>query len=333
MNILMQYKYTILVTTLSVFFLTSCGGDSSPDEEVPATGSLILAITDAPVDEASNVVVTFSGVEIKPASGSSFTVTFDAPMEIDLLALQGGGSNLLLNGLEVEAGQYNWIRLLVEAERNTLDSYLQSVADDPNSRTSLWVPSGSQTGLKLNHSFVIAAGGNADLTIDFDLRKSITNPVGQENDYILKPSLRIVDNNVVGEIAGIVAPGLLINEDSTGLNTCSDSSAVYVFAADMTGESPADAQIDDLDGVDTDGADPITTATVQLAQDGIYQYSVAYLSAGFYTIAFTCHSADDVADEDNSDIMVFIGTTTLEVLPDTTTEHDFNIETEEAPAQ
>ncbi|MFT5521565.1 MAG: hypothetical protein ACI9IA_002166 [Enterobacterales bacterium] len=322
MNIFTQYKYRLLVTTLSFFILSACGGGSTPEEVSVPMGSLVLAITDAPVDEASNVVVKFTGVEIKPASGTSITVIFSEPMEIDLLALQGGGSELLLNGLQVEVGEYNWMRLLVEAEKNTFDSYLQIDADDDGSRTSLWIPSGQQTGLKLNHSFVISAGGNTDLTIDFDLRKSITNPVGQENDYILKPSLRIVDNNAVGEIAGTVAEGLLVNVDSTGVNSCSASSAVYVFAADVSGEAPADAEPDDIDGDDTDGADPITTAIVEMAQDGTYQYSVAFLSEGFYTIAFTCNAGDDVADEDNTDVE-FLGTITVEVVAESTTEHNF----------
>jgi hypothetical protein len=326
MNISTQFKYKLLVTILSAVFLTGCGGESTPEEVVPTTGSLVLAITDAPVDDASNVVVRFTGVEIKPASGNSITVIFETPMEIDLLALQGGGSSLLLNGLQVEAGQYNWIRLLVDAEKGILDSYLQAVVDDSGTRTSLWVPSGSQTGLKLNHSFVISAGGNTDFTIDFDLRKSITNPVGQENDYILKPSLRIVDNNLVGEISGTVAAALMVNEDSTGENTCSDSSAVYVFAADVSGEVPVDAMVGDLDADDTDGVDPITTAIVELAQDETYQYSVAFLSEGFYTIAFTCNSGDDVAEEDNSGVVTFVGITTVEVVADTSTEHNFIVE-------
>ena len=88
MNIFTQYKYRLLVTTLSFFILSACGGDSTPEEvSVPIPmGSLVLAITDAPVDEASNVVVRFTGVEIKPASGSSITVPFDIAKEIDLLA-------------------------------------------------------------------------------------------------------------------------------------------------------------------------------------------------------------------------------------------------------
>lgn len=322
-----QYKYSFIFSILPLVFVTACGGGSVKDPAL-TTGKLILAITDAPVDGASNVSVRFNGVEVKPASGDSISFDF-AARDIDLLSLQGGGSKIMLDEVPLEAGQYNWIRLKVIAEKNTIDSYLQTEVDNPDSRVSLWIPSGSETGLKLNHSFVVAVGGITDFTIDFNLRKSITNPVGQANNLILKPSLRIVDNNAVGEIFGMVDATMLSNIDSVStLETCSDRSAVYVFAADMSGTDPTDAivdDVDDIDGVDVglDGADPITTALVEMAQDETYQYSVAFLSPGFYTIAFTCNAGDDVADEDNSDVVTFTGTTTVEVVANNTTTHNF----------
>jgi len=316
MNIFTQYKYRLLVTTLSFFILSACGGGSTPEEVSPPMGSLVLAITDAPIDGASNVVVKFTGVEIKPASGESIHFDF-AEKDIDLLALQGGGSEIILSNVTLEAGQYNWIRLKVIAEKNEFDSYLQEEADgqgNPGDQISLWIPSGSETGLKLNHSFVVAVGNITDFTIDFNLRKSITDPVGQPDNLILKPSLRIVDNNKVGEIAGTVEAAMLSNIVND-TETCSDNSAVYVFeAVDLA----TNTIVDDIDGAD----DPIATAPVEMAQDGTYQYSVAFLSEGFYTIAFTCNGGDDVANEDNTDVE-FLGTITVEVVADTTTEHNF----------
>ena len=316
MNIFTQYKYRLLVTTLSFFILSACVGGSTPEEVSPPMGSLVLAITDAPIDGASNVVVKFTGVEIKPASGESIHFDF-AEKDIDLLALQGGGSEIILSNVTLEAGQYNWIRLKVIAEKNEFDSYLQEEVDgqgNPGDQISLWIPSGSETGLKLNHSFVVAVGNITDFTIDFNLRKSITDPVGQPGNLILKPSLRIVDNNKVGEIAGTVEAAMLSNIVND-TETCSDNSAVYVFeAVDLA----TNTIVDDIDGAD----DPIATAPVEMAQDGTYQYSVAFLSEGFYTIAFTCNAGDDVADEDNTDVE-FLGTITVEVVADTTTEHNF----------
>jgi len=58
------------------------------------------------------------------------------PRQIDLLALT--------------AGDYSWIRLKVNAARGLIDSYIDLLDD---TRHSLYVPSGSQSGLKLNHGF------------------------------------------------------------------------------------------------------------------------------------------------------------------------------------
>lgn len=189
------------------------------------TGLFTLGVTDAPVDSASEVNVQFSGVEIKPANGNAILYTFD-PRTIDLLSLQGGASELLLENIELEAGQYNWIRLQVNAERNTEDSYL---VDENGNRTSLWVPSGSSSGLKLNNSFVVTSGGTSDFTIDFDLRKSITNPVGQ-SDYILKPRLRIVDNSEVGEISGTVDVDLIIDPNPDAEGDLADNVTTHNFS-------------------------------------------------------------------------------------------------------
>lgn len=320
MNNSQRYFPPFLLLFLSLFLVAGCG--SSHKEEEPMTGRLSIGLTDAPVDYAAIVNVHFTGIEIKPESGNSIMFEFDTPMDINLLELQGGGNILIMDNIEVPAGLYNWVRLLVVAERDTLDSYIQTEADNTDSRESLWIPSGGQTGLKLHNNFIIPFGGSANFTIDFDLRKSVTHPKGLDGNYILKPSLRIVDNNEVGEIAGTVDASLLSNIVDD-VETCSSSSAVYIFDADMSGDTPADAIIDDIDDIETDGISPISSATVELAQDEVYQYSAAFLSAGYYTVAFTCNAADDNADEDNSDVVTFYGVTTVEVVADTTTIHNF----------
>jgi hypothetical protein len=130
--------------------LGGCDDDSG-------TGKLSLAITDAPVDGATAVVVQFTGVEVKPAEGSARSFTFDAPRQIDLLALTGTDSELLLDEVEVPAGRYNWVRLAVDADEDGVtDSYIDL---DDGSRHELEVPSGAETGLKLVSGFRVPAGG------------------------------------------------------------------------------------------------------------------------------------------------------------------------------
>ena len=83
--------------------LGACGGGGGSD-----TGRLSLAVTDAPVDEASSVVVQFSGVAFKRAGAAPELVQnlTPSPRQLDLLQYQGGRAALLLDGVTLPAGEY-----------------------------------------------------------------------------------------------------------------------------------------------------------------------------------------------------------------------------------
>ena len=152
-----------------LFALAGCGGGDSST----AQGTLSLGVTDAPVDNANRVVVEFTGVSVKPADGEAEVFDFDTPRQIDLLALQGGETELLLDDVVLNAGDYEWIRLTVNAGMNASDSFIEL---EDGSVHALFIPSGNQTGLKLVRGFVVPVNASADFTIDFDLRKSVVDP-------------------------------------------------------------------------------------------------------------------------------------------------------------
>jgi hypothetical protein len=293
--------------------LVACGGGGG-DGGSSATGTLDLAITDASVDAAKAVVVEFTGVQLQHAGGERVDFDFvDAsdnpePRQIDLLALTGGTTELLLDGVTLTAGDYSWIRLKVNAERGVIDSYIDLL---DGSRHSLYVPSGAQSGLKLNRGFNVPEDGMASFTIDFDLRKSVHKPSVLEADYILRPTLRLVDDNTDGALRGTVT-GFESEAD------CNDNleniGAVYVF-------DDTDA-VDDLDGT----GDPVTSAKVP--NDGVNAYTVAFLPEGDYRIAFTCDADIDDnekdADTEPGDGPVdLVGETVVTITAEKTTEHDF----------
>lgn len=130
-----------LAAALACALLAGCGGGSGGTSE-PLSGTLSLAVTDAPVDDVSEVVVQFTGVRVKPRSGEAIEIDFGAPLNIDLLSLTGENSATLLNGEPLPAGEYDWIALEVNAELDTeFDSYV--LAND-GGMIELEVPSGSQ---------------------------------------------------------------------------------------------------------------------------------------------------------------------------------------------
>ena len=265
---------------LALAMCAACGGggSSSPSLSAPPVGKLNLRITDSPVTSAKRVVVQFTGLEIKPSAAADPVVFDFAPRQIDLLALDGGGSEVLLSGETLPAGDYDWIRLKVNAGKDGSDSFIEL---DDGSVHPLFIPSGNQTGLKLIQGFTIGAGSTHDFTIDFDLRKSVIHPPGLGDPYLLKPVLRLVDNLQVGTLEGTVANALIVDG-------CKP--AVYLY-------SGAGVVPDDVGSA----TPPLTTTAVTLDNTtGDYRYKLAFVPVGANTVAFTCASDRDAADADDA---------------------------------
>lgn len=269
----MRYHQKLLMIA-GLGALISCGSGSDSDE----SARFSLAVTDAPIDQATQVVVQFTAIELKPRNGSSVVINLASPQSIDLLDLQNGETATLLDQHTIAAGQYDWLRLAVNAEfDNVYDSYI--VFD--NLQHELFVPSGAQTGLKLNQGFTVAEGQTARFVIDFDLRKSIVEPVGQPG-YFLKPTLRLIDLQQVGALSGEIAEARIIS-----LCQGEELGAVYVYRG-------ADVMPDDVDGRDPE---PLTSVLVY-RDDERYRYHVGFLATGNYTAAYTCDAVNDLPESD-----------------------------------
>jgi hypothetical protein len=264
--------------------LAGCGGGDSMSLG-PQSSTLSLSLTDGPLSTATKVWVQFAGVEIKPVNGSAQVINFGTPKGFDLLLLQRGNAAMLLNDTTVVAGNYEWIRLILDPAANT------SYVEDGTGKHYLRIPSGAETGLKLVRGFTMPAGGRADFTIDFVLDKSIIMPPGQAPDYMMKPVLRITDNMQVGVIAGAFAVNTL-----AGLPACTGKApSVYLYTG--SGIAPDDIFNPLNGGTDTAPAvDPLVTATASLAS-GVYSYRIGYVPVGTYTVAFTCDNDDPSVDE------------------------------------
>lgn len=324
----------MLLLSLAALGLAACGGGSGSGGN---TGTLKLGISDAPVDAADAVVVQFSGVELKPMNGNAFSIDFASPKTIDLLALQGTNRAMLLDGETIPAGEYEWMRLKVNADPNVAgDSYVTV----DGAQCEMRIPSGAETGLKLVRGFTIGVGTITDFTIDFDLRKSVVRPPGQHTmvescggqAYMLKPAMRIVDNLQVGTISGTIDPTLVslkCGADATVSKVAPGN--VYLFGP-YTDTVPVP---DDVDGITTDGADPITSAMVVSGANG-NTYTIGFVPAGNYVVAYTCDPDQPDVDADAVDtpagadeVVTFtpdLGTTTT-VTANQTKTVDFTVPT------
>jgi hypothetical protein len=265
----MKFINRIVLVTLFLT-LTSCGGS-----EDNSLNWLKLSITDAPVLDAKTVVIAFDKIELKH-SDQTYTIDFSTNelgyRAIDLLSLQGALQEELFNQ-EFLVGDYQWIRIIITTADGA--SYIEL---NDGSVHDLEIPSGSQSGLKLNQGFTLPAFGNADFTLDFDLSKSLV--VTGNGKYHLKPVIRMVDNTEAGHIHGDIATALMDQ------NNCQDAS-VYLFDG-------SDSEFDDLGSA----SEPLTSAIVTYNDvDMLYQYEIGFVPFGDYSLHLLCNPDDPELDE------------------------------------
>ena len=271
----------------------ACSGTSSPST---GTGTVSLAVSDTAAQHATHVCVEFTDIEFKRAGAENRVFVFDPPQKVNLLEYQGVDAAPLLVDEELEAGEYQWVRIGVNAERgagNGAGAGPMDALDDCSGTGSyilfdegpmhgLYIPSGAESGLKLNRGFTLPVNGSADFVAEWDLMKTIHAPPGLEPDYIMRPTVRLMDQTRTGSIAGEVMALAM----QTG---CMPS--VYVFE---TGVTPDDIE----DDADDPAEDPVAAAMVAMREeDGRFRYEVGPLLEGEYDVAFTCDEDDNSADE------------------------------------
>jgi len=192
----MTKKMSLMMAALATVALLIIGGCSSSPTSSNQTGTLNLRLVDSPADfQQVNIVV--SRVDVH-ASGSDsangwFTIN-DVPATYDLLTLRNGASQVLGNR-QLAVGKYTQIRLIIAAGSNV-------VVNDTT--YPLQIPSGMQTGIKLNSEFDIAAGKLYELVLDFNADRSIH--MTGNGVYMLKPVIRVQAVVTSGSISGIVLP-------------------------------------------------------------------------------------------------------------------------------
>lgn len=296
--------------------LVACGGGGGGNES--GNGSLSLGVTDAPVDHADAVVVSFIGVELLDAQGGvSRSFTLNPPRRVDLLGLQGDNQFFLIDDEPLPVGVYEEVRLLVDTENascNNLVAPFDSFIRIDGTDYPLIVPSGGSSGFKVRGPITIAAGNSAAYTVDFDLRRAIAER-GSTGCYNLKPVLRVVDNAQVGTLIGTIDGALLADDDCSANPVTGEGAAIYVYAGAAV----------EPDDVDDDGVQPLTSALLVPRTDGSgdFNYEVGFLLAGPYTVALSCGAGDDDPDEDDDDDIEFIGASTVAIQRDTVTRRDF----------
>lgn len=187
-------KLDILILTICIsLFNYSCDDSSNSPTTPPDHGMLKVLLTDAPA-AFDSVNITFSEIKVN-LNGEWISVSEDT-QSINLLDLSNGKTTEIGSEI-VPVGLYTQMRLKIIDANVVVNS----------EKHSMDVPSGAQSGLKLNANFEIVEGSTYETVLDFDANRSIvtTGPPNNPNGYKLKPTIRVISTAVTGSISGIIA--------------------------------------------------------------------------------------------------------------------------------
>jgi len=185
------------------------GGTGSPS----TAGNVHFYLADAPSCGYDAVYVSVQKVRIH-ASGSAndgdagwSEVTQTPPRRVDLLTLTNGVF-ADLGQTSLPAGKYTQIRLVL-AENGSTPPFANAVVPTGGSETVLTVPSGGQSGLKVNADVDVVAGKTTNLVLDFDACKSVVRR-GNSGQFNLQPVITAIPlaSETGLRVTGYVAPAL-----------------------------------------------------------------------------------------------------------------------------
>ena len=279
-------KLSALASIVSAFTLLGCGGGDGEQ-----TASVSFYVSDAPVDKASSVSISFSMVELVDDEGNSFFLDVIPStgldyQTVDLMEYQGENSQLIVSTQPVPVGSYKELILHVTNENGV------NYVIDENRQQPLKQPSNK---LKLG-SFDVTSEAVQLYTIEFDLRQSLVmrGNLGSNNGYILKPhGVFIVSNASAVSISGNVDDNLL-----TGDESCTADSQAFIYLYEGEGHDSANLiDLVDEDDPEFDSQNPVPENAVKpIASAGLDEnnnYAFGFLNAGTYTVAFSCNAGDD----------------------------------------
>ena len=184
---------------IAVLFYASCSESTSLEN---SQGQITLTMVDSPAgfDQINISILRVEAHVTGADSNNGWVVINNNEAIYDLLKLKNGVTTIIGNS-SLAIGHYSQIRLIIGAGSNI-------VVDGVT--YPLEIPSGEQTGIKLNHEFEILEDLNYELFLDFDAELSIL--LTGSGQYIMTPVIRIIPAGISGTISGIIIP---VNSDAS----------------------------------------------------------------------------------------------------------------------
>jgi hypothetical protein len=239
-------------------------------------GALKIAITDAPIDadnvKAVNIIIT--NVEGNQNGKWKAFRNFETPVGVNLLAYTGGKSILLIDQY-VSPGEFSSLRLSLNiANRNNslIINPQSNITFKDGTSSPIYMAEGKNPEVIIEKNLGISSRGFIDLTLDFDLRKSIR--LNQNGEYIIDPFVRVVETGKSGQIKGSI------------LNASTPDNIVGYAYKNGTFNSSELAETADK----VSFYNAITAVSIKSKA-----FTMAFLESGDYEIVFVEHDGDGKA--------------------------------------
>lgn len=211
--------------------LVACGGGG--DAPVASSGTLRMALTDAPSCGYDSVNVTIQKIRVHQSSSANDTdsgwseIVLSPARRLDLLSLTNGVLSEL-GQTPLPTGKYTQLRLVLAGNDSTTP-LANSVKPTGSAEVALKTPSGQESGVKTNIDIDIGANKMADFVLDFDACKSVV-VAGGSGQYLLKPVVKVIPRYISG-VTGFVA-----TNSNTGVSLQQGGVVVKATAPDSTGK-------------------------------------------------------------------------------------------------
>ncbi|WP_417348887.1 DUF4382 domain-containing protein [Ferrimonas sp.] len=274
-------KYSFILLPL----LAACGGsgDSTPPKqpEPKPEGVVSIAISDAPVDEVSSVVLQLDSIDLtlRYQGGYGEVVSLDlSERMVDLLQYQGEDAAWLVEDQSIPAGEYMAHLNVVDGSGDT-----GSYVEDGRGKHPLDIV---QPRLPLG-PITVVEGEAVSFTLDVELRNALLFDEVRGFSLDVR-GMRWVDNRYMGHLNGLVDEALLndCEADHAGL-AAGDGSFTHVVY--LYPQGSAIETMDDM-APEAESGKVLPTATAPIFQmyNGNWRFQMGYLPEGDYQLGYTC---------------------------------------------
>ncbi|TOP05286.1 DUF4382 domain-containing protein [Vibrio parahaemolyticus] len=306
-----------LVGAAVVVALFGCNSDSNT---ITTTTPVTLSVSDAPIDDVSEVVITYSKVAFLPLDGGSPQI-FEVyktdeegnyvdengnlipdgedplPLSVNLLNYQGNDVQELVEDEVIPSGNY---KLCVFANDGDHPDYPSYVIDEATgNQIPLTVkgdgacPQGvgkepNSGVLFFNNTFAVNPDNN-EFVVEFDLRRGLKDGTGQNEGYsIQRTSVTLINTVTTGEIQGDVAAQTYADCEIDTSSANDYAHAVYLYEGSVAKEDMGPFAGED------GKATPIAAANVVPDIEQVnYEYEFGFVEPGTYSVGYTCTANDD----------------------------------------